>query len=183
MSARAFMIPAWTEDVGALRATEGVVVYEKCSRCSAEGIVDLDHLIASRGPRYSLWNRHPPCHKPQCSGQRWFRAQPANYFHKIMENAPEEWVAKLHDRWCATLEEEIRDDLPAVRLMDAADMVLLWGCGECQLLWASGVVNYRSWASNLSLNDIVARTVCNPKCELVADFIPRSVVPPEVIEK
>ncbi len=59
MSARALMIPSWTETVAALKAAEGVRVFQKCHACGMEHVVDLDALISEFGPLYSLWNRQP----------------------------------------------------------------------------------------------------------------------------
>ena len=173
MSARSFMIPAWTETVASLKAEDGVRVYQKCSACSRESIVDLDALIEEFGPLYSLWNRHPPCEDPRCAGKRWFRAQPANYFHKILEGAPAYLVEPLHERWKASLPADVRDTLPVLPMMEATGFVVLVGCGACDISATLAAVEVQSWGAGITLLDLTQRVACREGCEIALDLAPR----------
>ena len=179
MGARSFMVPGWTEDVGSLRATDGVKVYEKCDRCRREVIVDLDALIEKFGPRYSLWNRTPPCPTDGCEGKLWYRAQPRNYFHKILNEAPPHFVAGLHERWKASLPDDVRDEFPVIPMLEATDQVVMAGCGPCDIRFYMGVLTAGAWGDQISLSGLTKRlATCRPGCELVCDMCPRRDVPP-----
>jgi len=167
------MVPAWTETVASLRATPGVRVYQKCSACQRESVVDLDALIEQFGPLYSLWNRHPPCEVAGCGGQRWYRAQPANYFHKILEGAPAYLVEPLHERWKASLPADVRDGLPLVPMMEATGFVVLVGCGACEIYASLSAVDVLSWGPKITLLDLTQRVACRPGCEIALDLAPR----------
>ena len=117
-----------SREVGRLRETDGVLVYEKCDKCGRECLVDLDALIDEFGPRYTLWNRRSPCLTEGCEGRRWYRAQPRNYFHRIMMDAPPAFVAELHERWKASLHPDVRDDFPVIPMLQATDQVVIAGC-------------------------------------------------------
>lgn len=180
MGARSFMIPRWTEDVGSLREADGVRVYEKCDGCQTETIVDLDGLIERFGPRYTLWNRTPPCPAKGCDGHLWYRAQPRNYFHKILNEAPAEFVAELHERWKASLPDDVRDQFPVIPMLKATNQVIVAGCGPCEQIFYLGPISARAWGDQITLADLTKRLsrMCRPSCEIVCDMCPEARVPP-----
>ncbi len=184
MGARSFMIPRWTEDVGRLRATDGVRVYEKCDKCEREGVVDLDALIDEFGPRYTLWNRRSPCLTEGCEGRRWYRAQPRNYFHRIMMDAPQGFVAELHERWKASLHPDTRDNFPVIPMLQATDQVIIAGCGPCEQLFYLGPISAGAWGEQITLSELTTRlrAMCRPGCEMCTDMTPRSSMPPGEFE-
>ena len=173
------MIPRWTEDVGSLRATEGAIVYEKCEVCERQGVVDLDALIEKFGPRYTLWNRRPPCLTEGCEGRRWYRAQPRNYFHRIMMDAPPAFVAELHERWKATLPQDVRDTLPVIPMLKATDQVVVAACGRCDQHYYLSALTTGAWGEQITLDGLAKRLagMCGPTCEMCTDMIPRAAVP------
>ena len=174
------MIPRWTEDIGNLRATDGAVVYEKCEVCERQGVVDLDALIDEFGPRYTLWNRRPPCLTEGCEGRRWYRAQPRNYFHRIMMDAPPAFVADLHERWKASLHPDIRDNFPVIPMLQATDQVIIAGCGPCEQIFYLGPISAGAWGEQITLSELTTRlrAMCRPGCEMCTDMTPRSRMPP-----
>jgi hypothetical protein len=70
-------LPAWCQDVASLRAVvaqRGVCWY-RCAVCKANGDVDLDRIIAEKGPSYSLVDRVGRCRSlVKCEGLVWFTA-------------------------------------------------------------------------------------------------------------
>jgi len=176
-SARSFMVPKWTETVADLRATEGVRVYRLCSRCGSEELVDLDKLIDTFGPLYSLWNRRAPCETSGCEGRTWYRAQPPNYFHRIMKDAAPEHVDRLHQRWKASLPPDVRDTLPVIPMLQATDMCIMVGCGRCELRAYLGATDIRAWGASISLLQLIERVACSHGCEVAADLVCRDAVP------
>lgn len=181
-SLREHMIPVWTEDLGSLQAAtgDGARVYEKCSSCRTEAQVDLESLIADVGPRFTLWNFHPPCHRQDCSGALWFRAQPRNYFHVIMQGAPPPMVASLRERWRATLPPDIRDYLPLLPMLEATGRIAVASCGRCDVTMYAGLTNLRAWLGSCSMAEMEAKVRCSggPKvCEIAVEMFPRGLVP------
>lgn len=58
--------PAWVATVGSMKATrdsrpDHYAVHVACTRCGMRRDVDLDALIAAKGPRYSLVNKRFGC--------------------------------------------------------------------------------------------------------------------------
>jgi hypothetical protein len=52
-----------------------VLVEARCDACGVRLRVDLDGLLRSRGPAYSLWNRTPRCKVIGCPGRVTFWAR------------------------------------------------------------------------------------------------------------
>jgi hypothetical protein len=65
---------SWTATVGDLVAADGEVL-ARCSRCRTERPVDLQRLIADKGPLYTLWNRTAACRSPGCNDEVTFLAR------------------------------------------------------------------------------------------------------------
>lgn len=170
MSARALMIPSWTETIAALRETEGVRVFQKCSTCQAEGLVDLDAMIAEFGPLYSLWNREPPC-PSGCGGRLWYRAQPAAYFHRILKDAPDYLVEDIHQRWKASLPADVRDTLPLFPMLQAAGLCVAVACAQCELRAFLSPGDVRAWGDRISTLDLEARIRCKERCGVALDLV------------
>lgn len=176
------ILPRWTEDLGALKAAEvdGARVHEKCSRCGVEGRVDLDEMIADVGARFTLWNFHPPCHRTDCDGRLWFRAQPRNYFHVILQDAPEVFVERLRQRWRATLQSDVRDSLPLLPMLEATGRIAIASCGRCQVTHYLGLTQLRSWLVRRSMIELEGRLRCAggpPNCEIAVEMFPRELTP------
>lgn len=60
MAKRAASQPAWTLTVAAWRDS-GHACMVGCSDCKLWRPVDLERVIAAKGPDYSLWNRRVRC--------------------------------------------------------------------------------------------------------------------------
>lgn len=178
------MIPSWTEDLGALQdaAREGgAYVEETCSECRGKARLDLDELIDDLGPRFTLWNFHPACGQPGCSGRTWFRAQPSNYFHVILQDAPEQMVEPMRDRWRATLSQDLRDRLPLLPMLEATGRIAIAACGQCEVAMYLSLTSLRAWVGRRSMLDLAEKVRCagGPRiCEMVVEMFPRELVPP-----
>lgn len=172
------MIPSWTETIGDLRAAEGVQVHQRCDRCQVGSVVDLDALIAEFGPLYSLWNRRPPCPAPGCGGRIWYRAQPRNYFHKILDDAPDHLVDEIHQRWKATLPREARDALPVIPMLSAAGLCVAVSCARCALSAHIGPLEVRAWGERVTTLDLAARLRCREGCGMALDLVPLESIAP-----
>lgn len=53
----------------------GARVWWKCQECAASGDVDVDRVIAAKGPNYDLTDRTAPCRTPGCGYWVGFYAQ------------------------------------------------------------------------------------------------------------
>lgn len=65
--------PSWMASAATMRAANAHVLAH-CWRCSASWSVDLDCLIAERGPAYALVNAEVPCANESCPGSAFFTA-------------------------------------------------------------------------------------------------------------
>ena len=63
----------WSPTIGEIKAN-GVNLYACCTKCSAQRLVDLDAMIAAKGPDLRLKNKRTrTCRmKPGCDGQNYF---------------------------------------------------------------------------------------------------------------
>ncbi|MBP6876535.1 MAG: hypothetical protein KBC34_00815 [Phenylobacterium sp.] len=178
-AARDFMIPLWSEDLGHMLEAR-VAVEEICSRCQRKRFLDLAAMAAKLGPRYSLWNRRPPCPTPGCGDRLWFRAQPPNAWHKIMCDVPPAMVEGLHARWRATLPKAQRDSLPLSPMLEATDSLVEVGCELCGHRFYLNRMMVDAWGPGLSTDDLAARfrLQCGrTPCVLELEMTPRCDVP------
>jgi hypothetical protein len=170
--------PRLAEDVGSLRATDGVKVYEKCDQCRREVIVDLDALIEKFGPRYSLCNRTPPCPTPGCEGGSGIEPSRGTTSTRS-STKPRPRSSLAFERWKASLPDDVRDEFPVIPMLESTDQVLKAGCGPCDILFYISSLTAGAWGNQISLSGLTKRlATCRPGCELVCDMCPRRDVPP-----
>lgn len=107
--------PAWTETVASMKETrdrkpDHFHVRVTCTVCRQGRDVDLDGLIAAKGPDYSLVNRRSRCKFTKgCRG--WNR-----FFYQSGVMRPL-WDDKTGDRWMLTDDREKRRDEEARRFL------------------------------------------------------------------
>lgn len=132
MAGESFFVPAWTVDAKALLDARAEV-HASCSRCKRWDLVDLERVITKHGPRFSFWNRRPPC--PKCKPDRlsFLAGRPgAGVWLTRMFDLPQAHVDRIHDRWRASWPRERRDCLPVRPLMWAVNGMLDVGC-DCDV--------------------------------------------------
>lgn len=172
------MIPEWTEDVGRLAAAEAQVEF-RCSHCQSGHPVALGPLNAEFGPRYSLWNRRPPC--PTCGEAGWYRAQPkGGAWQKILHDAPPDLVEPLHQRWRASLPDDVRSGLPVLPMMAATNQCVVAACGPCDWRFYLSASMVGSWGLRITLDGLTARLALQcgrDGCAICTDLARRIDVP------
>ncbi|MDZ4370106.1 MAG: hypothetical protein U1C74_01620 [Phenylobacterium sp.] len=180
-------IATWTEDVEAL-ALDGAIVRAVCA-CGFEKVVDLQLLIRERGPRFSLWNRHPPCPADGCTRRlKFYAVRPGGSWKLNLWGAAASVVLPLHDRWHATLPKAKRDKLPAARLMRNADAYLSVACPICA--WRVTIdtpQDAAAWGAEATIAELerILRGMCGRTgCRRQVDLVlrprpPRQPEPPE----
>ncbi|WP_337186674.1 hypothetical protein [Phenylobacterium sp.] len=167
-------IASWTEDVEAL-ALEKAAVQAVCG-CGYRKLVDLDKLIRERGPRFSLWGRHPRCPAEGCNDRlKFYAVRPGGSWKLNLWGVPLPRILPLHDRWHATLPKPERDKFPAARLMRNADGYLSISCAICA--WNATIErpeDVEAWGHALSidgfrdkLRGMCGRPVCRREVDLV----------------
>ncbi len=176
--ARAFMIPQWTEDLGQLMAA-GAKVEFRCSGCQTGHPVALGALKTRFGPLYSLWNRRPPC--PRCGEPGWYRAQPkGGAWQKILHDAPPDLVEPLHQRWRASLPDDVRGRLPVLPMMAATSQCVVAACGPCDWRFYLSASMVGSWGGGITLDGLTGRLAlqCGRQdCAICTDLARRGDVP------
>jgi hypothetical protein len=66
------LIPAWAATVGAMKR-DGTKALATCTSCGyTNRKIDLDAIIAKRGPNFSLFDYRPPCRTDGCAGRVLF---------------------------------------------------------------------------------------------------------------
>lgn len=145
-------IAAWTQDVELL-IKESATVHALCG-CGYRREVDLQRLLRERGPRFSLWNRTPPCPAPGCRQRVHFYAvRPGGSWKLNLWGVPPRMVEPIHDRWHATLPKQERDKFPAARLMTATGGKLEVSCPVCS--WAytfESKLDVESWGFGVTID-------------------------------
>lgn len=96
------MVTDWTATVGALKAA-GADVIARCSRCDTNRKVNLDDVIAEKGPLFTLWNKSPPCPAEGCTDHVRFQATipDAGVWPTHMWEGEPGRVLFLEERWRA----------------------------------------------------------------------------------
>lgn len=173
-------IAAWTEDIEAL-VTEGAKVVATCG-CGYRKDVDLPRLIEERGPRFSLWNRTPPC--PEGCGRRisFYALRPGGSWKLNLWGAPPGRVEPLHDRWHATLPKAERDKHPASRLMRNTGGKLSVTCPLCSWeVTIEDALEADAWGAGVSIERLrkIFRSMCGrPACRRDVDLLLPPSPPP-----
>lgn len=179
---QSFTILSWTEDLEALIAHEARV-YAVCGGDHGSDGVDLQALLREFGPRFSLWNRHPPCRRPGCRSRvKFWAVRPGGSWKVNLYDVPPKYVADLHERWHATLPRAQRDKLPIVPMMRALNVlaeVTCQPCGHCFQLDETGVQAWGPKLSGAGLREIFRGQCANPACVLDVDLqAPKAFRPP-----
>ncbi len=113
MGASFQIVPTWSENVGNLHET-GAAVSAFCPRCNVHTPVDLERLIAAKGPLYSLWNRQAKCKTKTCSERVFFIASlPGHSTWPTNMRTPEypHQTDDLHKLWQADRDAKRRADI------------------------------------------------------------------------
>jgi hypothetical protein len=85
-------MPARSKRTIAAMIEHGFSSYAYCPACRLYREVDLNKLMATKGPAYSLWNRRCRCKKPGCTGWVRFKVGPGWHTPDYDDNTEARWI-------------------------------------------------------------------------------------------